>query len=40
MKKWIFGAYRRRSFDERNDGESNSVINQKKILNHGLLNMY
>lgn len=32
MKKWIFGAYRRRSFDERNEGESNSVINQKKII--------
>ena len=37
MKKWIFGAYRRRSFDERNDGESNSVINQKKIIEDHLV---
>lgn len=37
MKKWLLGMYRRRSFDERNDGESNSVINQKKLIENYLV---
>lgn len=32
MKKWQFGMYRRLSFDERSDDESNSVVNQKKMI--------
>ena len=33
MKKWIIGCYRRLSADEiQGEGESNSVINQKKIV--------
>lgn len=36
MKKWIFGKYRRRSFDEKSDEESNSVVNQKKLIDEYL----
>lgn len=32
MKKWIFGDYRRRSFNNGENEESNTVINQKKII--------
>lgn len=33
MKKWIVGVYRRLSADEVNkEGESNSVANQKKLI--------
>lgn len=37
MKKWTLGIYRRRSFDEKGEEESNSVVNQKKIINDYLL---
>lgn len=37
MKKWIFGIYRRRSFDERIEEESNSVTNQKKLIDDYLI---
>ena len=30
MKKWLIGMYLRLSADEKVDGESNSVANQKK----------
>ncbi len=32
MKKWVFGMYRRLSFDEKGEEESNSVANQKKLI--------
>ena len=37
MKKWKIGIYRRRSFDERNEEESNSVANQKRLIDDYLL---
>ena len=37
MKKWILGMYRRLSFDERSDEESNSVANQKRLIEDYLL---
>ena len=39
MKKWIVGVYRRLSADEiqNNESESNSVANQKKIIDNYLL---
>lgn len=32
MKKWKIGTYQRRSFDDGENEESNTVINQKKII--------
>ena len=37
MKKWILGIYRRRSFDEKGEEESNSVVNQKKLIDDYLV---
>lgn len=37
MKKWVLGVYRRRSFDEKCEGESNSVVNQQKLIDDYLL---
>ena len=37
MKKWKVGIYRRRSFDERLEEESNSVANQKKMIDDYLV---
>lgn len=37
MKKWTLGVYRRRSFDEKGEEESNSVINQKKLIDDYLV---
>ncbi len=37
MKKWILGIYRRRSFDEKIEEESNSVVNQKKLIDDYLV---
>lgn len=37
MKKWKLGIYRRRSFDERLEEESNSVANQKKMIDDYLV---
>lgn len=38
MKKWIVGVYRRLSADEVNEeGESNSVANQKKLIDNYLI---
>lgn len=37
MKKWKIGIYRRRSFDENCEGESNSVANQQKLIDDYLL---
>lgn len=37
MKKWILGMYRRLSFDERSEEESNSVANQKRLIEDYLL---
>lgn len=37
MKKWILGMYRRLSFDEKNEEESNSVANQKRLIEDYLL---
>lgn len=37
MKKWKLGIYRRRSFDERNEEESNSVANQKNLIDDYLV---
>ena len=37
MKKWTLGIYRRRSFDEKCEGESNSVSNQKKLIDDYLV---
>ena len=36
MKKWVLGMYRRLSADEKVDGESNSVANQKKLIEYYL----
>lgn len=38
MKKWLIGMYLRLSADEKVDGESNSVANQKKLIEYFLLN--
>ena len=32
MKKWKIGAYQRRSFDDGEVEESNTIINQRKII--------
>ena len=32
MKKWKIGAYQRRSFDDWEVEESNTIINQRKII--------
>lgn len=37
MKKWTLGVYRRRSFDEKGEEESNSVVNQKKLIDDYLV---
>lgn len=37
MKKWTLGIYRRRSFDEKGEEESNSVVNQKKLIDDYLV---
>lgn len=37
MKKWILGIYRRRLFDEKIEEESNSVVNQKKLIDDYLV---
>ena len=36
MKKWKLGMYRRLSADEKVEGESNSVSNQKKLIEYFL----
>ena len=36
MKKWLMGMYLRLSADEKVDGESNSVLNQKKLIEYFL----
>ncbi|MBE6153223.1 MAG: recombinase family protein [Firmicutes bacterium] len=37
MKKWKLAIYRRRSFDEKREEESNSVTNQKKLIDDFLI---
>ena len=31
-RKWLFGVYTRRSFDDGDDAESNTIINQKHLI--------
>lgn len=38
MKKWKFGTYQRRSFDDGENEESNTIINQRKIIKDYLKN--
>ncbi|MBO4246077.1 MAG: recombinase family protein [Bacilli bacterium] len=37
MKKWVVGVYLRLSFDEKGEEESNSVGNQRKLIDYYLL---
>lgn len=37
MKKWKFGTYQRRSFDDGEAEESNTIINQRKIIEDYLI---
>lgn len=32
IKKWYVGIYVRRSFDDNEDNESNTIVNQKEML--------
>ena len=33
-REWLVGIYTRRSFDDNEDFESNTIINQKSLINN------